>query len=63
MPTHSILQSKIQELEEALKEAQAASDHELVQLYNRELIGHLLRLSDALRGNSTADRGTDSGEL
>ena len=63
MPTHSILQSKIQELEEALKEAQAVNNYDLVQMYNRELIGHLLRLSDALRGNPTADRGTDSGEL
>lgn len=60
MQAHSILQAKIVELEEAFREAAISGNPDLQSFYNRELISHLLRLADELRGNPTPNSGTDS---
>ena len=52
---------KIAELEQAYLEALKSGDKEEAQFWNRELIHHLLVLSDSLR-DSEATSGTDSGE-
>jgi hypothetical protein len=59
---HSILESKVKELEDAYREALLLGDTECAALFNKELIYHLLRLSESIR-NPEATSGTDSGKL
>lgn len=62
MAKHSVAIAKIAELESAYLEALHSGDSEEAAFWNRELIHHLLRLSDTIRDSKTAS-GTDSGEL
>lgn len=62
MPKHSVIVAKIAELESAYIESLRAGDSVEAAFWNRELIHHLLRLSDTIRDTETAS-GTDSGEL
>ena len=62
MANHSILETKVRELEEAYRESLLQGDTESAALFNKELIYHLLRLSESIR-NPEATGGTDSGKL
>ena len=59
MENHLILETKVKELEEAYREAILQGDSECASLFNKELIYHLLRLSESIR-NPEATGGTDS---
>lgn len=62
MAKHSIVVAKIAELEMAYLESLREGDAVEAAFWNRELIHHLLVLSDSLRDSETAS-GTDGGEL
>lgn len=62
MAKHSVVVAKIAELEMAYLEALRFGDAEEARFWNRELIHHLLVLSDSLRDTETTS-GTDGGEL
>ena len=59
MANHSLMEAKIRELEEAYQLAVQRHDVDFARFWNRELIHHLLRLSDVLR-NSQTDKRFDS---
>ena len=56
MANHSVIEAKIRELEEAYQLAAQNHDRNLALMFNRELIHHLLRLSDAIRNTETDKR-------
>lgn len=58
MQAHSILQAKIQELEEAAREATLSDDVESAFMFTQELVPLLLRLADVV-GNPDSDRGAN----
>lgn len=58
MQRHLILRAKIQELEEAVREAVRLDDPERVRFYNAELVPLLIRLVDAV-GTPEPNFGTD----
>jgi len=62
MAKHSVLVAKIAELEQAYLERLLSGDSDGAKFWNRELIHHLLVLSDSLRDSETPSR-TDGGEL
>jgi hypothetical protein len=61
MAKHSVLVAKIAELEQAYLVSLLKGNADEAQMWNRELIHHLLVLSDSLRDSETPSR-SDGGE-
>lgn len=61
MPEYLLMKAKVQELEEAYREAAGEGRPNEARFWNNEVLHHLLVLSAAIRDSKT-DRRADGGE-